>query len=35
MKEEKTSTTLDSLALDVTFKPINHRKKTPEGRLDG
>lgn len=35
VKEEKTSTTSDSLALDVTFKPINYQKKTPEGRLNG
>lgn len=35
VKEEKTSTTSDSLALDVTFKPINYQKKTSEGRLDG
>jgi len=25
----------DSLALDLTFKPINYQKKTSEGRLDG
>lgn len=35
VKEEKTSTTSDSLALDVTFKPMNYQKKTSEGRLDG